>query len=268
MSFIFILISQSSFSDIPADANSASCDNSTLNTYTGPAALEAKWNANEVQLRWYNNNTLMDVTTAESTCDYDGDIDVATAPTRTGYDFAGWTVRPERDFSSLKNASYTTGQKRWAKGEVYTTHADYCYVAANADNATNVACNSDPNFFELKQWEWKVESTQGTIYGMAYCSGKTGSNHSYAWGGDSSDWKATKSELVSASGDKQQCWCLATGWVPTGETTLYSPLASLSWVFGYDYGSPSFCSSGCAFDCSHRVRNRSGFRAALFAGSE
>jgi len=251
--------------DIAAGANSASCDNSTLNTYTGPAALEAKWNANEINLRWYNNNTLMDVTTAESSCDYDGDIDVATAPSRTGYDFAGWTVRPERSFDELKTVSYTTGQKRWAKGEVLSNHSDYCYTAANSDNATNVPCNSDENFFELQQYEWKVESDKGTIYGMAYCSGKTGDNHSWVWGGDSSDWKATKEELISATGSKQQCWCLATGWIPTGEQTMYSPLASLSWVFDSDRGSASNCSNICAASCSGSVRSISGFRAALFS---
>ena len=260
--FSFIFISQKSYSEnIPSNPTS---DNSTLGVYSGSAALEPDWGANEIPLRWYNNNTLMDVTAAESTCEYDSTIDVATAPSRTGYNFSGWTVRPERSFSELKTASYTTGQKRWAKGEVYSTHADYCYVAANADSATNVPCNSDSNFFELQQYEWKVESTKGTIYGMAYCSGKTGDNHSWAWGGDSSDWKATKEELISATGSKQQCWCLATGWIPTGEQTMYSPLASLSWVFAHDYGSASSCSTNCAHACSYDVRRNSGFRAALF----
>jgi hypothetical protein len=263
----FLIMATGTFqalADIAAGANSASCDNSTLNTYTGPAALEAKWDANEIDLRWYNNNTLMDVTTAESSCEYDGSIDVATAPSRTGYDFAGWKVRPERSFDELKTASYTTGQKRWAKGELLSDHSDYCYTAANADTATHVSCKSDSNFFELQQYEWKVESNKGTIYGMAYCSGKTGDNHNYVWGGDSSDWKATKEELISASGAKQQCWCLATGWVPTGEQTMYSPLASLSWVFFYAYGSASNCSYDCARGCSARVRISSSFRAALF----
>ena len=206
----------------------------------------------------------MDVSSAESTCEYDGTIDVATAPTRIGYDFAGWTVRPERSFDELKTASYTTGQKRWSKGEDLSDHSDYCYTAVNTDNATHVSCNSDSNFFELQQYEWKVESTKGTIYGMAYCSGKTGNNHNWAWGGDSSDWKATRSELTSASGDKQQCWCLATGWVPVNEQTMYASSVPLSWVFLYDYGSASGCSHGCADYCSYDVRRSSGFREALF----
>jgi len=225
---VAMMMNASYATGISANESDPTCDNSTLGAYSGSVALEPDWGANEIPLRWYNNNTLMDTTAQESSCEYDSTIDVATAPSRTGYNFRGWTVRPERSFSELKTASYTTGQKRWAKGEVYSTHADYCYTAANDDNATNVPCNSDSNFFELQQYEWKVESTKGTIYGMAYCSGKTGNNHSGAWGGDSSDWKATKEELVNATGSKQQCWCLATGWVPTGGQTMYAPLASLS----------------------------------------
>jgi hypothetical protein len=254
LSFFLILISQSSYSDIAAGANSASCDNSTLNTYTGPAALEAKWNANEIQLRWYDNNTLMSVTSTESTCDYDDDITVPTAPSRTGYDFAGWTIRQQRDFSTLNASLSATCSKRWGKGEHYTQHTDYCYYKEGDGNAINLACNSDANFFELKQHEWKVEFPQGDVYGMAKCSATSGT---YSVAGTPSD-EGTRDT-------KQYCWCKATGWKPNGSNTLQSPLASLSWVFNLDRGSASGCSADCAAHCSYRVRGNSGFRAALFA---
>ena len=196
----------------------------------------------------------MAVTSAESECDYDGDIDVATAPTRTGYNFSGWRVRAQRDFSTLNASLSAQGTKRWGKGEHYTTHADYCYYKEGEGSAAIVPCNSDDNFFELKQWEWKVEFPQGDVYGMAKCSATPGE---YAVAGTPSD--------EGAADTKQYCWCKATGWKPDGSTALQSPLASLSWVFDRDYGSASNCSSACASACSLHVRSHSGFRAALFS---
>jgi hypothetical protein len=250
--FSLIFISQSSYSEnIP---NNPTCDNSTLGVYSGSVALEPDWGANEIPLRWYNNNTLMDTTAQESSCEYDGTIDVATAPSRTGYNFSGWTIRQQRDFSTLNASLSATSTKRWGKGEHYTQHTDYCYYKEGDGSADVLPCNSDPNFFELKQHEWKVEFPEGDVYGMAKCSATPGT---YAVAGTPSD--------EGAANTKQYCWCKATGWKSDGSNTLQSPLASLSWVFIIDDGSASGCSSDCAGICSRYVRHASGFRAALFS---
>jgi len=100
---LLMIFSTNSFaSGIASNSASAPCTNTTLETYSGNSNLSADWQPNEIQLRWYNNNTLMDVQSSANTCVYDGTLSVPqTAPTRTGYTFAGWTVRPEMDFGEL-----------------------------------------------------------------------------------------------------------------------------------------------------------------------
>lgn len=90
----------------------ANCNSTTLLTYTGPATLNAQWEANEIQLRWYNNNTLMD-SPGDHTCTYDATFATGgtlSTMTRTGYNFMGWRVRPEMDFTTLYSS--TNGNER------------------------------------------------------------------------------------------------------------------------------------------------------------
>ena len=85
---------------IGASELSADCDNTTLGTYEGPATLQANWNANTINLKWYrdseeNGGTEIDVEGTDSaTCEYDKGIELPAQPTKTGYVFAGWRVRP------------------------------------------------------------------------------------------------------------------------------------------------------------------------------
>ena len=241
-----------------------SCDNATLGVYSGSVSLEPDWGANDIKLRWYNNNTLMTVTSAESECEYDGDIDVATAPSRTGYNFRGWTVRPQMDFNALRQTlTLTSTQERWSVGE--SGGARYCWHAVHTNDSVHEACSLRAEYTDLEKNEWKTETTQGMIYGSAHCSAKPGNTHSYTWGTEyKSDWAATIAELDAAQGDKKYCWCQVTGFTPANSSTMYGPDVPLSWVFSYDVGSPSNCSIGCAVSCSNSVRYYSGFRAALF----
>ena len=80
--------------NIPASATSASCDNATLETYSGTSNLQANWEPNQIKLHWYNADTQLDVQDAADSCDYDGGLTVpSTAPTKTGYTFNGWKVK-------------------------------------------------------------------------------------------------------------------------------------------------------------------------------
>jgi hypothetical protein len=264
--FSLILISQKSFSEnIPSE--NPTCDNSTLGVYSGSVALEPDWGANKISIRWYNNNTLMtNVTAAESTCEYDSTIDVATAPSRTGYNFSGWRVRQQIDFAALRpTLTFNSTQERWSVGAVYGTGARYCWHAVHTNNSVHEACSLRAEYNDLEANEWKTETGQGMIYGSAHCSGKSGNTHSSTWSTDyKSDWSSTLAELDAASGEKKYCWCQVTGFKPTNASTIQGPLASLSWVFSSDSGSASNCSNRCAAGCSHDVRRNSGFRAALF----
>lgn len=54
---------------------------------------KAKWTQNHITLNW-NKNGADSADIAATACDYDGGIDLPTAPTRQGYTFQGWTVCP------------------------------------------------------------------------------------------------------------------------------------------------------------------------------
>ena len=94
MSTLFVF-SSVSFADpnIAPDTNSADCDNSTLTTYSGTSNLTADWEANTINLHWYNGNTEITVPSESQTCTYDGALIPPPPLEREGYTFAGWKVR-------------------------------------------------------------------------------------------------------------------------------------------------------------------------------
>jgi len=205
--------------DIASDATTGSCTEPTLGTYEGSADLEAKWNANTVPLRWYDNNTI--IQNATNTCNYDGGLTLPSDPQRTGYTFDGWKVRSMMEFSTL--TSLSTGSERWGKGVV--SGADYCYHASGTASADHVSCKTDSGFNALKQKEWKVEyrsgSTKGTLYGSAYCSVKSGSRSSDQWNTSSSFATTAQLEEGTTASNSQYCWCQSTGWQPENSSTIY-----------------------------------------------
>ncbi len=114
--FLFSVFSTNLFAtdpNIPANATSASCTNSTLNTYSGTSNLQANWEANQIGLYWYSDgNQITDIQSAATTCDYDGGLTVpSNPPTKTGYTFNGWKVRglPE-GYTRLQYLQFTGTQ--------------------------------------------------------------------------------------------------------------------------------------------------------------
>ena len=73
-------------------ADAATCDTGTLGTDTGPANLRANFTAENINLRWYNGNTRVNVPTASNSCTYDTPISLPANPTKPGYKFKGWKV--------------------------------------------------------------------------------------------------------------------------------------------------------------------------------
>ena len=100
MSTLFVFTSVS-FADpnIASNTNSATCDDSTLETYSGTSNLSANWGANTINLHWYadsESTTELTVPTTSQTCVYDSTLTpppVSSIPQKTGYTFAGWKVR-------------------------------------------------------------------------------------------------------------------------------------------------------------------------------
>ena len=262
--FLSLFVSPAFASGINANTNSAPCTNNTLETYSGNTNLAADWQPNEIQLRWYNNNTLMDVQSAANTCTYDDTLTIpSTAPTRTGYTFDGWTVRPEINFATTIPTN-VAGIERWAIG--WNNNANCCFYDTNTNSAWNVNCNSDSTYTnELQTHEWKVKFSHGDLYGMAKCSAKTGNTHNNTWDiNNKSDWASTYDELDSAIGDKKYCWCKATGYKATNASEVSGPASVLSWLFSYVTGSAADCARRCATLCANYAEKSHVFQGVLF----
>ena len=244
--------------DIANNVTTPSCDDSVLNTDTGPADIEINWAPNHITLNWYEDSsatTPMNVGTASQSCDYDDTLTVPAAPAaRTGYTFRGWRVR-QCSLSGLN----TTISARWD-----ATHSRWKPINGSSGDTMEDEHGTE-NSSDLNNGEWAVTFSYGTVWGMAKCSSLSGNNNSYRWTNNSSNWSATESELTTA-GNGQYCWCGATGYTPDGGTQCN--IATPSWVFIVDYGSESNCTSVCASGCADLVTHHADFRRALFGVSQ
>ena len=239
--FLLFFAIDSFASGIASNSASAPCTNNTLETYSGNSNLAADWQPNEIKLRWYDNNTLMDVQASANTCIYDGTLTIpSTAPTRIGYTFDGWTVKPEMDFGTIP--TNIKGIERWGKGI-----GNYCLYETNMNggSAWQVNCSSDDNFSELQQQEWKVRFNHGSLYGMSICSTTAG---------------AQGTPGTPAKENGTHCWCKATGYKATNTNEISGPTATLSWIFE-PHTSPSYigCAQLCAARCALYVKEHTSF---------
>ena len=266
--FLLFYTTDSLASGIASNTASAPCTNTTLETYSGNSNLAADWQPNEIQLRWYNNNTLMTVQEAANTCVYDSALTIpSTQPIRTGYTFAGWEIRPEMDFSTISVENYISGYGMGGS----TTINGYCaYSVYNGPVGESTSLCKTSEFRDLQAQEWKEQFDVGWLYGMAKCSAKSGNNHNVSWSSNyKSDWTATYEELESATGEKNQCWCKATGFLPNNDDIIYGPSNNLLWVYGGETrmeGYSGFCNQLCAIRCAGMYSRTSVyFRSALIS---
>ena len=74
--------------------------------------MQANWDANTIDLHWYNGDTEITVPTASQSCTYDGTLTPpATIPTKTGYTFKGWTIRGlPSEYTKLQYIEFTGDQ--------------------------------------------------------------------------------------------------------------------------------------------------------------
>ena len=260
---IFVIVAFPCFAaDIASNATTAQCVEPTLHRYEGTANLQAEWEANTVQLSWYSNYTKINPTDDIDDCTYASGLTRPENPLRVGYTFKGWTVSPKVEFSTLSLGNATA----ISYGKGVSTDGSYCWYYDTADYYGYEVCNMT-EFTDLQQFEWKQSFTNGTVYGMAYCSAVSGNHHEYTWPAENiSDYTASLTELDAISGEKKYCWCQATGYKATNQSTIQRPLSSLSWVFDYGVpGSETNCAKGCATNCARHVRLGGAFRTALFA---
>ena len=233
--------------DIAPDATTSSCNSDVLNSDNGPVDIEINWEPNVIPLHWYSGNTLLPVENNDDTCTYDGVLNRPTNPTREGYNFAGWRVRPTMDFSTIPINQQ--GTEMWGKG--WKNNANYCYYGHD-ESYSRAACDSDITFTELQPYEWKARFEHGDLYGMAGCS--TGG----------AAYVGIIGNPTIENGIGSQCWCKATGYKPNNSDTIYGPSKTLSWVYENQRNSGVNCAQGCAITCLDRiVDSRDYFRKKL-----
>ena len=88
ISAVAAVLSLPAFAEI---ANNATCNTTNLgqSNNNSTANVEANWNANTININWYNGDTRI----LQNTCTYDSSITLPTEPTKPGYTFAGWRLR-------------------------------------------------------------------------------------------------------------------------------------------------------------------------------
>jgi uncharacterized repeat protein (TIGR02543 family) len=252
-----IAISCPAFADIAANANSAKCDNGTLDTYQGESTLQAQWTANTINLVFYDGETKL----SSGTCTYDGGIELPEDPTKTGYEFDGWKVRraaaapsqPQQttfDLSTLSEYIDTSGDDYSSKNFA----GSFCNYGNNdaEDEIYSYTCN-ESIFTGLSTGEWKTTFEYGTVKGEALCSSTPGT------------WAQTGTPTETGGG--KYCWCKATGFAEPNSSS-YQNVSSSSWVFYFDRDSADDCADYCAYECSYVVNFDGDFRRAVFGVTE
>ena len=260
MKHLFIILSTimmfPALANIDAENDSPTCDESVLNASNGTANLEINWEPNVIPLRWYSGNTLLEPENNDDTCTYDGVLNRPTNPTREGYNFAGWRVRPTMEFNlAVFSLPRDSAIERWAKGIILSNGKDYCSWGGGGGGRSSRSC-SDSHLIELQQHEWSVlyDNNGKTLYGTAKCSARVGNNYSSTYPIENkSDWfEPSTANLDNATGTKTYCWCRLTGYRATEQSPLYAPSNLLSWIY-FGSGSASSCSFDCASWCALRV---------------
>ena len=243
--------------DIAKNTGTADCTNTVLHTTTGPTALEAAWDANTIQLKFYNDDEQF--STGE--CTYDGGIELPeTDPTKTGYTFDGWQVRgasggsqaPAQttfDLSTLSEDDFSDYPTAFA-GKSMTPGA-YCrgfYAGEFGEDCT------DSHFDLLDDGEWYDRFSSGTIKGISKCSGGVVD-------------LSTGEVGEPASTDGANCWCKATEFDAENDGTFSSVISS-QWVYGYEDFSPTECEQECAYQCAYHIQDDMGFTKAILGMPE
>ena len=269
--FSFIFSAPLFATDIPSSASTADCKYSPLQVYSGTSNLEAGWQANTIQLHWYNGDDELTVPSASQSCVYDGGLTPPTTiPTRTGYTFKGWRVK-----SCF--ASQVCGLNGSAVNGLTYDDSDstaYGYYSHNGQWKENEST------YGLTAGGWAVKYTSGGIIkGIASCNSTMPTIMETIWtaldNGTMTEEQARAAEYGSCASDAikpgntfssssggQYCWCKMSSYTPSGGSVCN--VASPSWVYGYSYGSASNCENSCADECSQRIADNADFRRAVF----
>lgn len=307
VSIIAMLATLPSFSSgIPSNTNSATCNNATLEKYSGTSNLQANWQANTINITWYNGDSQV----ASNSCTYGGALTIPSAPSKTGYTFKGWRVRQatggvcgltKNTLRTLGNIGTATGYVNSHNesgavscGSLYNYNCIYSgdeYQGERWDDtdscqyqANEISC-SNSNVSDLNTEEWKVNLSYGTFKGVASCSttepviaNEEGLEEQYAPLIENGSMtyedffaiimsSTANSNIVAGDTSGHWCWCKVVSYVSNGGAQCN--LSSLPWFGTLDsYHGCSDNGVGCANLCVMTFLGSSGVRRALLGISQ
>jgi len=217
---------------ITKTASNVPCTDTTLDTPTGPAALEADWTANTIRINWDAKNG---TTIPAGECTYDSTITLPTTPTKTGYTFGGWTVKTGPAQCSL------SGLDTSINGGI-----SYGFLSNDGTWSNNTSTYS-----LTENGTWGITFSYGVVKGEALCSSTNGT------------FKRTGDPTTTGGGI--YCWCRATSY--TANNADMCVVSAPAWVFGDARGGGDDCANVCANRCAGTVQTNSSFRAVVFGQS-
>jgi ribosomal protein L7/L12 len=210
-SILALLIATPSFATgIGASAESADCDNGTLGTYDSPTTLAAQWNANTINLDFYDGEEKL----SSGQCTYDGGIELPNDPTKEGYEFSGWKVRraaaaPQCSISDI---------------DISIDGTEYGCTRLNGDTGVR----ESEYGLTPGSGEWATKFEYGIVKGVARCS----------LVGSSTNQTGNPTDDVNTEGAKY-CWCKMTGY--TQQTFIQDDNNNGVYLTGYNPDSKLNC---------------------------
>ena len=207
------------------------CVYDVLDTYSGSAGLKARWEANNINIRWYSDGELLDVQDAADSCDYGGGLTVpSTPPTKIGYTFSGWTVRIPGEYTELQYIESTRTQyidTGYALQETDSVEVDYYLtnLSATSDKfiigQRSTGASSDPGMWVET---YSNSNTWYVRYGSTSSVNKTFANS------EQSGTFIVKKQSFSINGTE----VLQPGYtsMPSGSLTIFGRLNSGNTFYG------------------------------------
>jgi len=234
---VFAGVNMPLFADIESSNTAPTCDYGTLAAYSGDVDLKAEYEANVIELHWYNQDTEIAVQAEAQTCTYDTTFPLPSEqPTRAGYQFGGWQV-----VNPLRNLDVSTG------GSVGYSINLYNGTNRCRQDTTEIVC-SNAAFNDLTVNKWKEVFDYGTLYGVSKCSSTPAG-------------QATTGTPENTAGG--YCWCHATGFIPVGETDIKT-VPNSPWVAYGSNPSQGFCEINCPSECTTIVGNMQSVRREMY----
>ena len=263
----------------PNDTGDNMCVYNVLNTYTGPANLTAGWQANTIQLKWYNGDQQLNVQSAANRCTYDSGLTIpSTQPTKTGYTFAGWKVKAATGGLCGLTSTMMNNNPTYGRAKVNSS-GDYCYscnLTSNENCPRGSEICSESAFSSMSVGDWEIEFDYGKIKAISSCNSTSVDMNAIEQMGEQvengtltmeeamalyTSYMTRPNNTFDGTENGVNCWCRFTSYIPNGgaQCSLSSP-----WIYGTITGSsPSECVSGCAVYCLVLASGSPEMRAVL-----